>query len=460
MQQRVPMEETQDKLHITSSSIMLISLRRNIQLLHPFFLCVSLAFTYLQVSSQGAWTQKANFPGTPRGDAFYFSIGNFGYMGAGADGNSNWLNDVWQYDAVNNTWTQKGNFSGAARWQGSAFSIGAKGYFGMGSGPGAGNDFWEYDPASDSWTQKASIPAEKRSATVGFAIGSKGYIGTGWGGDSVSTNHNDFWEYDPAVNSWTQKANVPGARSFAIGFSIGSKGYVGTGHDSTNNNRRDDLWEYDPSTDTWLQKANYPGGNRVDIDGAHFTIGNYAYVGTGNDIPNSTQTLYNDFWKYDPLNDSWTQIPNLPAQSRIGAIGFSINNQGYIGTGFWFTNVAVGLNDLWSFTDTIKVDSLPSDTLIGPNAETDTLIIPNTFTPGNDGKNDFFVPIKNTGTTIKEISIFNRWGILVHHVNFSKILWDGKTKTGNAPDGTYYWVVKYQNSKGTNTQMGYLLLIK
>ena len=42
--------------------------------------------------------------------------------------------------------------------------------------------------------------------------------------------YKDFWEYDPATNTWTQKADFGGTtRSVAVGFSIGSKGYIGTG---------------------------------------------------------------------------------------------------------------------------------------------------------------------------------------------------------------------------------------
>ena len=44
------------------------------------------------------------------------------------------------------------------------------------------------------------------------------------------TDCNDFWEYDPTTNTWTQKANFGGTpRDGAVGFSIGSKGYIGTG---------------------------------------------------------------------------------------------------------------------------------------------------------------------------------------------------------------------------------------
>ena len=46
-------------------------------------------------------------------------------------------------------------------------------------------------------------------------------------------SRNDFWEYDPATNTWTQKADFGGtARQYATGLSIGSKGYIGTGNGS------------------------------------------------------------------------------------------------------------------------------------------------------------------------------------------------------------------------------------
>ena len=45
---------------------------------------------------------------------------------------------------------------------------------------------------------------------------------------------NDFWEYNPTTNSWSQKEIFPGSnRDKAVGFSINDKGYVGTGSSST-----------------------------------------------------------------------------------------------------------------------------------------------------------------------------------------------------------------------------------
>jgi len=91
-----------------------------------------------------------------------------------------------------------------------------------------------------TWTQKADFAGGRTEMAVGFSIGNKGYIGTGLQVDGEQ----DFWEYDPSLNSWTQKANFAGGdRKSAVGFSIGNKGYIGTG---SGNNANQDFWEFTP----------------------------------------------------------------------------------------------------------------------------------------------------------------------------------------------------------------------
>lgn len=55
------------------------------------------------------------------------------------------------------------------------------------------------------WTAISSFPSSGRLAAFGFGIGNKGYLGTGFAIDSTA---GDFWEYDPANNHWTRKAEL------------------------------------------------------------------------------------------------------------------------------------------------------------------------------------------------------------------------------------------------------------
>jgi len=226
------------------------------------------------------------------------------------------------------------------------FSIGAKGYIGTGCTYLNGvftakKDFWEYDPATDSWTQKADLGGVAREAATGFSIENLGYIGTGVGGNWL----NDFWEYNPAQNKWTIKANFGGpARENAVGFSLGKKGYIGTGYVYMNGllNNLKDFWEFTPSSGngkgTWKRVADLPGNPRYAA--VAFGIGQKAIIATGiNYVDSEHYTFYKDCWEYDPNTNpktggKWTQKTDLPAVSRAFAVGFSINGtKGYIGTG-------------------------------------------------------------------------------------------------------------------------------
>lgn len=239
-------------------------------------------------------------------------------------------------------WVQKENFPGIERSGAIGFAIGSKGYLGLGRYSFIPyvyyTDFWEYNPANDTWTQKADFPTAGRTSTVGFSIGSKGYVCGGIGGQPGNLVwYSDLWEYDPVYDTWTQKADFPGTvRSGAVGFSINFKGYIGTGAPSN------DFWEYNPANDTWTQKADFPGEPRLYAVG--FSNGNKGFIGTGETA--LTQDHLKDFWEYDPNSDSWSQKADFGGAVRSLAVGFSINTKGYIGTG---KNDMYLYNDLWQY---------------------------------------------------------------------------------------------------------------
>jgi gliding motility-associated-like protein len=66
----------------------------------------------------------------------------------------------------------------------------------------------------------------------------------------------------------------------------------------------------------------------------------------------------------------------------------------------------------------------------------------NVFTPNSDGVNDCFK--LNTNGRFEgcaDLSIYNRWGILVYHSEYSGSCWDGHTSAGVvAPEGTYFYI--------------------
>ncbi|MCE3227359.1 MAG: type sorting protein [Bacteroidetes bacterium] len=320
------------------------------------------------------WIQKTNFGGTARAASAAFSLGNKVYLFGGTDNFQ--LQDFWEYDITTDVWTQKANFPGGFRAGSSTFTIGTKAYLGLGSNTNFYyNDLWEYDQTTDTWTQKAFMPGDTREEAVGFSIGSKGYIGTGqkfFVGPNSSFNiaYNDFYEYDPATDSWTQKANVPGStRTFAAGCSAGTKGYLGFGADANQNASFTDFYEYDPVTDVWTPKS--IGAGYPVADPGLFLIGNDLYLMGGLDL--ATFTAPTSYRRYNTITDSWVTAGSFPGGIIAGQVAVSSNGKAYAGTGF---DASLNpRNDWWEFTAssstittgvTEKTESIKAFS-IGPN---------------------------------------------------------------------------------------------
>lgn len=131
------------------------------------------------------------------------------------------------------------------------------------------------------------------------------------------------------------------ARMAAVGFSIGSKGYFGTGEHIIGQiyTRVNDFYEFDPADSggmgKWTEKTKINNDvNLVRAFAVGFSIGNKGYIGTGHHV----YGVYNDFWEYDPNagtdgKGTWSQKTNFPGTARWQAVGMSIGAYGYVGLG-------------------------------------------------------------------------------------------------------------------------------
>lgn len=233
------------------------------------------------------------------------------------------------------TWVQLNNFQGPARKGGIAFSINGIGYFGTGMNPQGGflKDFWQYNAANDTWTQKADVGGVPRYLGVGFEINGKGYIGTGNIGTETSrVESNDFYEYDPNTNIWTNRSSVGTVgRISGVGFGAGGKGYITTGYDR-NVTYDNTLWEFNPNTNSWSQKANFPYLNRdgaiaLVINGLPYITSGHVVLGFGTF---AQQDLYvGGMYLYNQANDTWTPKASIP-DAFYYATGTSIGGRGYV----------------------------------------------------------------------------------------------------------------------------------
>ncbi len=260
-----------------------------------------------------------------------------------------------------------GDFPGGGRAGAVSFGIGTKIYIGLGisNSDFPTNDFWEWDPETRIWTELARFPGDLGNETIGFSIGTKGYLTSSiWSVNGFLTN--TFWEYDPSANKWTQKASLPTTpgRGSAVGFSIGTKGYIGIGFKEEYNGLPveylSDFWEWDQLTDLWVRKADFPGNQRIGAVG--FSIGNKGYIGTGSD----GTSLSDEFWEWDQATDVWTRKADFGGGTRAFAVGFSIGNKGYILTGINSNEAAYLSSDFWEFDQTTNTWAKINDFAGGP----------------------------------------------------------------------------------------------
>lgn len=98
--------------------------------------------------------------------------------------------------------------------------------------------------------------------------------------------------------------------------------------------------------------------------------------------------------------------------------------------------------------DVKYMDIDPDDvTLVNIDNDSRELIIPEAFSPGNDGFNDYFEIVNLEHHDKATIRIYNRWGSLVYSNDHYQNNWDGKSNVGSTigselPMGTYYYILE------------------
>jgi gliding motility-associated-like protein len=85
-----------------------------------------------------------------------------------------------------------------------------------------------------------------------------------------------------------------------------------------------------------------------------------------------------------------------------------------------------------------------------------SFVIPNGFSPNNDGLNDYFEINGLDEYSNTKLQVFNRWGNLVYESGDYKNNWGGKNMSGeDLSDDTYFYTLEISSK---NTMKGYLVL--
>lgn len=173
-----------------------------------------------------------------------------------------------------------------------------------------------YDPASDSWSQKAPLPAGE-GIGWGMAVPFQNRIyffgggyGKQWRGEAKA------WVYDPASNAWTAIAAMPERRMQGAAMTAGKHIYIFGGHAGTAQRSREEeirtVYKYNPASGEYSRAADMP-------ETGIFIVSTY-YKGVIYVVPGIERTVKNAIgpgdgyiWadgllKYNPATDRWTKF--------------------------------------------------------------------------------------------------------------------------------------------------------
>jgi gliding motility-associated-like protein len=90
------------------------------------------------------------------------------------------------------------------------------------------------------------------------------------------------------------------------------------------------------------------------------------------------------------------------------------------------------------------------------------VFIPNSFTPNNDGLNDYFYSVGRCDFSEYNLSIFNRWGEKIFESKSPGIYWDGRYKEEYSSEGVYVYELSYvsDNTSETVKRYGHVSLFR
>ena len=181
-----------------------------------------------------------------------------------------------------------------------------------------------YDPVTDRWTPKAPLPVGLHHVGIGvvdrrlYVIG--GYAKSGF---TVWNPVATVYAYDPAMDSWTERAPMPTARGALSVTEHEGKLYAIGGYDRKANTSAVEV--YDPARNVWTTGASLPTPRdhlaTATVAGKVYAIGGRA---NGDYFQNLAVVE-----RYDPATDRWTRVSDLPT-ARSGITATAVESKIYV----------------------------------------------------------------------------------------------------------------------------------
>lgn len=351
------------------------------------------------LAQNGTWTQKADIP-TARLFASSCELDGKIYVIGGAQTLNSSLSTMEVYDPATDTWDVTKADMPTARAELCVAAVNGKIYAFGGTESFNGTTIFgvveEYDPLTDTWdTNKQPMPNPRKGATCGV-INNKIYVA----GGALNPNPigaNKLEVYDPATDTWTQKAFMLAARYYPQCAVLSDTLYVIGGLSGSPWTGKKTVQKYDPITDSWESGTNMIYG-RVGhttnvINGIIYAIG-------GDTQP----PVVEEVEEYNPQTMSWEVIDTIPSV-MICHTSSVYNNEIYLFSGSK-TNVHQP-----TLTDTVYSYIPPLGTSIESqkNLKPDVLVLHQNYpNPFNSSTTIHYTIPKQSDVTLKIFDMIGR----------------------------------------------------
>lgn len=191
---------------------------------------------------------------------------------------------------------------------------------------------------------------------------------------------------------------------------------------------------------TWAGATSYTWNTGDTGPAINVSVGGVYFVNITDSLCNGSDTIT---VSEAPEHDLYYEFESCPNESNTLSVPLG-NALSYS----WFNGDSTQETDVYgpgTYTyDLIDADGCPhtdSVTVI-PLDESALMFAPNAFTPDGDGINDVFV-IPGVGERDFEVTIWNRWGHLLHTSTTKGAVWDGRYEGQIVQNGVYVYRLKY-----------------
>jgi N-acetylneuraminic acid mutarotase len=287
--------------------------------------------------TSNTWLTRANVPSDRRqvttatvtnaaGETILYAIGGKTLTSGWCSGT---LSKVQAYNAATNTWTNRASLPAPLTETNGAGVINGKIYVSGGcfGYKAYSRQLWMYDPVANTWTQKHPMPFTSFAGTTGV-INDQLYVMASCDGQEDCEGDDPagypyywgFLRYNPASDTWTRLRSPANGDVYSHGAAatIGKKFYVTGGW----LNRATEA--YDPATNTWANKASM-GSPRYDA--AYVASAAKFYIMGGvRTNPDGSRTVVATTSVYDPATNIWTHKAPMPTARTLIAAGRVVVN--------------------------------------------------------------------------------------------------------------------------------------